>query len=418
MRSTGSTGWVMSPGRDTMSCTSPRLILATAALLVASHASAEKLNTLIPGLYGGDGITLAGASGGPFPSHAPHFLVDSTDNFNQLNEVISAQIGAIPFASSGAGFAFRYDDDLATFVQVAKSFGPVYAERADTIGAGRFNANLSFTGFKYDEYLGDDLDNFTVSTLHEAITIPPDDVRTSFELDTVDINMNLDVNINALVLAGTYGVTDKLDVGFLVPYADVDMRVVAQAEVVKAPENMIPADVHTFEGGPESPNDRASGHARGIGDVLLRAKYHWIKGDGHNLAAALQVKTATGDEEDFLGTGESTVRPLLIYSRTFGSFTPHINLGYEFNLDDSNQNSLEYAAGFDYGTERVTFAVSILGSREYDGDDIADTIVNGAAGVKWNPFGNYILTANVLVPLNDDGLRSDFISTVAFERNF
>lgn len=401
-----------------MICHGPRLLAAAAALLAASTASAEKLNTLIPGLYGGDGITLAGTEGGPFPSHAPHFLVETADSFNRLNDIISAQVGAIPFASAGAGFAFRYDEDLGTFVQVAESFGPVFAERADTIGKGRFNANLSYTAFKYDEFLGDDLDNLVVTTRHDPDIIPPFDERTSFELDTVDVHLNLDVNINALNFAGTYGVTDRLDVGFLVPIADVDVRIAAQAEVVKSPDNPIPVDVHTFEDGPESPTDSASGSAQGLGDVVLRAKYHWLEGETNNLAAALLVKTATGDEEDFLGTGDNTVRPFLIYSRTFGAFTPHLNLGYEFNLDDSDQNSVEYAAGFDVGAEKFTLAVSVLGSREYRGDGFADTIVNGALGVKWNPFGSYILTANVLTPLNDDGLRSDVISTIAFERNF
>lgn len=401
-----------------MICTVPRLLLAAAALLAASAAPAEKLNTLIPGLYGGDGITLAGAEGGPFPSHAPHFLVATADTFNRLNDIISAQVGAIPFASAGAGFAFRFDEDLGTFVQVTESFGPVYAERADTIGNGRFNVNLSFTAFKYDEFLGDDLDDLVVTTLHDPDIIPPFDERTSFELDTVDAHLNLDININALNFAGTYGVTDRLDVGFLVPVAEVDVRVGAHAEVVKSPDNPIPVDVHTFEGGPESPDDSASGSAQGLGDVVLRLKYHWLESETHNLAAALQVKTATGDEDDFLGTGQSTVRPFLIYSRSFGRLTPHVNLGYEFNVDDSDQNSLEYAAGFDVGAEGFTVALSVLGSRELGGDGFADTIVNGSLGVKWNPFGSYIVTANVLVPLNDDGLRSDAIGTLAFERNF
>lgn len=394
------------------------MIAAAAALLASSAATAEKLDTLIPGLYGGDGITLAGVDGGPFQSHAPHFTVGSADTFNRLNDSISAQIGAIPFASSGAGFAFRYDEDLGTFTQVATSFGPVFAERAETIGKGRFNANLSFTAFKYDEFLGDDLDQLVITTLHEPDTMPPFDVRTSFELDTVDVNLNLDINVNALVFAGTYGVTDRLDVGFLVPFADVDVRVASHAYVVKSPDNPIPVDIHSFEGGPELPDDRASGHATGLGDVVLRAKYHWLQSDTHNVAVAVQFKSATGDDEDFLGTGDNTVRPLLIYSRSFGSFTPHVNLGYEVNFDDSEQNSLEYAAGFDFGAEKFTLAMSVLGSREVNGDGLADTIVNSAIGVKWNPFGSYILTANVLIPLNDEGLRSDYIGTLAFERNF
>src|SRR5690606_20301311 len=154
-----------------------------------------------------------------------------------------------------------------------------------------------------------------------------------------------------------------------------------------------------------SPDDSARGSARGLGDILLRAKYHWLKSDQHNLAVALQLKSATGDEEDFLGTGEATVRPLLIYSRTFGSFTPHLNLGYEFNLDDSIQISLEYVASYDVGIVSLTFAVIMLGRRQPSGYGIRYTLVSAAASLKWNPFGNYIFTGNVLGPLNDDGLR-------------
>lgn len=396
----------------------PRFVLACIPLLLPGVSYPEKLNTLIPGLYGGDGITLAGAEGGPFPSHAPHFLIASADSFHALNNTIAAQVGAIPFASAASGFAFRYDDDLGTFVQVAESFGPIYAERAETIGAGRFNANLSFAQFQYSEFLGADLDHLVVSTLHEAETLDPDDVRTSFELDTVDITMDLDIRIKSLVFAGTYGITDRFDIGILVPFSRVEMNIDAHADVVKSPENLIPVDVHTFEGGPESPNDRANGSANGLGDIWLRAKYHWLESESNNLAAEIVVKTSTGDDSDFLGTGEATARPLLVYSRTFGSFTPHINLGYEFNFDDSKKNSLEYAAGFDYGSQLLTFAVSVLGSREMNGDGIADTIINGATGVKFNPFGNYIVTVNALFPLNDDGLRSDLIATVGIEKNF
>lgn len=395
--------------------------LATAAVavcLLSRAGSAADLDELIPGLYGGDGITLAGAEGGPFPSHAPHFLVESADTFNRLNDVISAQVGAIPYASAGGGFAFRYDESLGTFVQTAQSFGPVYAERADTIGKGRFNLNVSFTAFKYDEFQGTDLDHFVVEALHEPDTLPPDDERTSFELDKVLIDLNMDINVNALAITGTYGLTDRLDVGFLAPLAHLDMSIFSHASVLKSPQNMIPADIHTFEGGPESPNYRTHDSASGLGDIVLRAKYHWLQSETNNLAGALQVKLPTGDEHNFLGTGETTVRPFLVYSRSFGAFTPHVNFGCELNLDDSGQNSVEYAAGFDYGRKKLTLAMSVLGSREYDGDGIADTIVNAAVGLKWNPVQSLIVTSNLLMPLNDDGLRSKYVSTLAIERNF
>ena len=36
----------------------------------------------------------------------------------------------------------------------------------------------------------------------------------------------------------------------------------------------------------------------------------------------------------------------------------------------------------------------------------------------FNPFSNYIITANALFPLNDEGLRSDMMASLSIERNF
>ena len=84
---------------------------------------------------------------------------------------------------------------------------------------------------------------------------------------------------------------------------------------------------------------RPVGKATGFGDIVLRAKYLFLKDAAVDIAGAMLVKLATGDEEDFLGTGDTTVRPFLVLSRTFSDFlvrqldfTPHLNLGYEFNL--------------------------------------------------------------------------------------
>jgi hypothetical protein len=50
------------------------MALTLATLQPSTHASATDLMELIPGLYGGDGITLAPPTGN-FPSHETHFNV-------------------------------------------------------------------------------------------------------------------------------------------------------------------------------------------------------------------------------------------------------------------------------------------------------------------------------------------------------
>jgi hypothetical protein len=44
--------------------------------------------------------------------------------------------------------------------------------------------------------------------------------------------------------------------------------------------------------------------------------------------------------------------------------------------------------------------------------------VNSSIGIKYTPRDNVILMANLLVPLNDGGLRSDVIPTLGLEMYF
>jgi outer membrane putative beta-barrel porin/alpha-amylase len=95
--------------------------------------------------------------------------------------------------------------------------------------------------------------------------------------------------------------------------------------------------------GPHRPVAEKSGDATGIGDIVLRAKYHLYKGLVADIAGALLLKLPTGDEDNFLGMGTTTLRPFLIVSRTFFDvFTPHLNLGYEIDFDRGHQDALHY----------------------------------------------------------------------------
>jgi hypothetical protein len=394
-------------------------------LFSRSESAARKLVDLIPGLYGGNGISLAAPPpGSPFPTHEPHFTIASAAAINRLNEQIAAEIGVFPFSAAVGGFTFAFEPGLGTFVPTTETLGPLFAERAPTLGRGRLNVQASFTSFKYDEFNGESLDHLQVVTQHQPDVIPPNDSLELFELDTIRINMDLDIRVWILALAATYGLTDRLDVGLLVPIVHVSMDVKARAEVVPSPANRFPG-VHTFVGGPESPFDRARGEATGIGDIMLRAKYHLLKSQTVDLAGAVLVKLATGDEDNFLGTGDTTIRPFLVVSRTFAalfgsriSVTPHLNLGYEVNLDHDDRSALEYVVGFDVGTRRFVVVGEFLGSHQLHGDGIGDNILTASVGIKWNPWKRLLLAANVQFPLNNEGLRSHLIPTFGVEYSF
>ena len=109
--------------------------------------------------------------------------------------------------------------------------------------------------------------------------------------------------------------------------------------VVVSPGNTLFPNVHTFVGGPESPDDGTRTCVR-LGDVVLRAKYSLLKGDVIDVSGAFLTTLATGNHQDFLGSGATTLRPFLVLSRTlFDVLTPHLNIGYEFNLDRGHQSA-------------------------------------------------------------------------------
>ena len=94
--------------------------------------------------------------------------------------------------------------------------------------------------------------------------------------------------------------------------------------------------------------------------------------------------------------------------------TPHLNLGYEFDVNHYDRSALTYIAGFDAGGRRVTLASEFIGNHAQEGENRWDA----AVGVKWNVYKRLVLSGNVIFPLNDTGLRSDLITTLGVGISF
>ncbi|MBY0577985.1 MAG: transporter [Burkholderiales bacterium] len=396
------------------------------------HAMAG-LNSLLPSLYGGNGVYLWLVPGSAFP-HYGHFAADALMHFNMLNDSISSQMGAYPTSSGAGGFAFEYDEELGTYTKKTQSLGPIFAERANTLGKGKFNFNVSYSFFDFNSYNGTDLGSQQIVADHMPMfnangtplinTNPafgPVGQPYVFTLDKVLVNLNLRIHTQILNLGGTYGITDKLDVGALVPYVRIQESIYAHGIIQISPlNNGRFRTVHQWQpgatfnngiNGPYGPDSTASGSAAGLGDIMLHAKYQWLQSDTHNLAGALYVVLPTGDKSNFLGTGEAKVKPTVIYSRTyFETLTPHLNLGYNFDLSNATRNAVEYAAGFDFGASKtLTASADIIGRTEPRGDGTGEKI-DGSVGFKWISPAEYVYTVNTLLPLNHAGLRSNLIT--------
>jgi Putative MetA-pathway of phenol degradation len=234
------------------------------------------------------------------------------------------------------------------------------------------------------------------------------------------VDLDLTIREDVFALFATYGLTRNWDVGVVLPIVHLHLRADAQATIVR--NSPISQRVHNF--GPQSdpPRSTGGGDETGIGDIILRTKYNFLRDRPRwpDLALVGDIKLPTGDEDDLLGTGDTNLRALLVASRSFGWLTPHVNFGFEWTTAGSEQNNVRYVAGVDARVHpRLTVAVDVLGRWEPNGDGIGDQIVDLGLGAKWNIFQTFLLNAGVQFPLNrNEGLRANVIWTVGIENTF
>jgi hypothetical protein len=394
--------------------------LAASALLaglVAGAAQAQErgdLGSLISDLYGGDGFLLAAGSTNPAFSHVAHFRQQSSERLTDLNRVLSANIGSYSFNSAVSGVTFDFAQGAA--VRSALSLGPIIGERAPTIGRGRVNVSASYTTIDYTQLDGRNLSDLTIELSHQDIP----NVNLPFELDEIELRLNLNLKQEVLALAATYGVTERLDVGVLIPLINIKGSVYSQAFIIDNGGG----GIHQFDPAGESPIDSNTAEATGVGDILVRAKWRAfdrIGGTPFDAAVVGQIALPTGDKYDLLGTGSTSIYVGGAVSGEFGKITPHLNLGYELFTDEESTSGIERSNvrmlfGADINaTKNFSIASDIIARWEKDDDKFYDL----AIGAKWAPTDTTDFSFNTIFPLNRNaGLRADVIFSVGFEAAF
>ena len=406
-------------------------------------------------------VRLAGPGG---TQHGQHFTLANVETNQAIQLAFTTLIGSslsnFPLSSTVSGLTF----DFSTGVPVATttSLGPIFAERAQTIGRRRMNVGANVSIITYNRFRGVDTDDLEFSFAHQNVPAPGatdpgimGDNENEFDV----LNMDLDLEASAQIYAfyATYGVTDRVDVNLAVPiiHARIEAEETATFDSFTLAHNGTPN--HFFGTNSLSFNQTLINTATGVGDIALRGKYRFYSSPGFDAAVLGDIRLPTGDEDNFMGTGETNVRAQAILSWAAGSgFNPHVNTGFQFRGGDTEVPAYELIAGFDQKlTEHLTFAGDFLG--QYDlgtpdeditfpapvvvsGDlagqpnplgqtltkvidptsipDRSDNVNGAAFGIKWSPKANFLIIANGIVPLNDGGIRDSFTPTFGLEYNF
>lgn len=397
----------------TMGKAIPRLSAVAALLLLtpgAARAQAPPLVQLLPALVGG-----AAAS--------------------DFNQAVVSQLATFPLGSSAGGFTFTFDPTRQTFTRTSDSFGPSYAERAMTMGAGTFNLGVTYQRSTYDSVEGQDLHNGEIRFFVTDTPSPG---------DVVSAELAIDLTTDIFVGFMSFGLTDRLDVGTMVPFIRVGLDAAVSPTLVRDAAGTIPP-------GQGRPLDVVSreGSASGVGDIVVRTKYNFLQRTGGGLAAMLDVTLPTGDSTNLLGTGAVRGELLFVASTTLGRVAPHINAGYTVvgpsaNASIETDDEYHYVAGIEAeATNTLTVSLDFIartltnvgrlrlgetlvpGSSQGGGGDQSIGQLNrepgdlnlrtGAFGVKWNVGQTTLLSTSVLFPLSDAGLVDHLTWAIGFD---
>ncbi len=183
---------------------------------------------VLPNLFGPQGLTLANSPAFP---HYAHFIGSAQETLNQgVGTAIATQLAVLPIISPAAGFTFTYDKASGVFVRSTSSFGPIYTERADTIGRGKISFGLSYQRFRFGSLDGINMHNIPAVFTHVPGT-GPDGADEPYEADVIRTSNNLDLNMDQTMLYGTVGLTSRLDVSIAVPLVSVRFGATSDATI-------------------------------------------------------------------------------------------------------------------------------------------------------------------------------------------
>jgi hypothetical protein len=450
----------------------------------------DKLICLLPQVYGTNGLILTNSA----TQFQTNFL---TNSLRPLNSALARQSALLPLPSPSSGLSFTWDPAQRVFLSSSASYGPIFGERAQTIGKHRV-----FLGAGYQYFSFSTLDGISLKRLPEVFTQPDvtidfgpsigtqtcstssDDTSTGFcsvIRDVITADNRLDLKIHQWATSITYGLTNSIDISAVIPIENVRMGIISSTTIV----NNSNSDAHIF---PETSTCKFPCRTQvfsdfrtvsGIGDIVLQAKVTAWRGEKAALAVGADVRFPTGDARNFIGAGAYGVKPFVAWSYQSRVISPHVLVGYEANgssliagditagTKEKLSSQFTYAGGVEIWThERLTIAVDVVGQQVFEGrrtsltsftelgactqdfgscakpfnapnkdDDLAQStetfnLTNMSFGVKVRPFrskqalaenqifSTFLITANVLIKMNDGGLRASAVPLVGVSYTF
>jgi len=353
--------------------------------------------------------------------------------FNFFNEAFGTQIAQLPLATPASGFLFTFDKARGVYRDSQESFGPLVAERVETIG--RHKGYLAFT---YQRFTFSEIDGNSLKDLPLLFTFS-DSQGPQVVTST---HNRVDAKVDQFVIFGTFGLTRHVDVSLAVPFEKVSMGASASG-----------TEYSTNSAAQASFTEFIAGSASGPGDLVISAKGTLMQHERLGMAWGAEVRLPTGDAQNFLGSGAYGIKPYFVVASR-GKIAPHLNVGYQWNSHSilaTNQSgeqalprALNYALGADMGvTKRLTVVADWTGEVFFNAPQVSSprslsemvngisrpfpsvVLVNGnyqvnsiAIGAKANPAKHLLISGNITVRTGGGGLKATIVPLVGISYSF
>ena len=445
-------------------------------------------------------------------THTAHFspLTNELNNpvvgiVQGFNGQMATQFSTFPLGSSTGGLTYVFDASVGTFQRGSTSFGPMFGERALTIGRRKLSAGFNYQHTSYNTFEGRNLNDGSIKFYlrHQdcctgsptsPLIFQPNGTRLNppFEGDIIEAALSLKATTDTTAVFANYGVTDHWDIGLAVPFVRVNLDASVRARILRlvtggceldpnctltAEDRRSALNVHTFElNKPDATlTVHRTGHASGLGDIVLRTKYHFLRRESGGLAAAVDLRLPTGDKNKLLGAGGVQGKFLLVASNERGRFGQHVNFGYTAaegrvagtlaGLTSAPlPDEINYSGGVEFvASPRFTLIGDLVGrtlrgagrldlaSKTFEYNDPGPsftsmpgpgcggfpgflcrsvsfdefnprpgnlTLLLGTGGVKYNLGGSLLVSGSVLFPLTNTGLRSRMTTVIGLDYAF
>src|SRR5881296_3843824 len=152
------------------------LVLVTSSL--AAQGLRDKISELFIFTAGKDPLFLGGTADPSNPAtiqlHANHFIpsarAENGSLISFIGNAISGNVANIPVSATSGGSTFRFEGGVP--VRTSVSPGPVFAERAQTLGRGRVFVGVNVNRLHFETLRGVSLSGIEMTFTHVNVTGP------------------------------------------------------------------------------------------------------------------------------------------------------------------------------------------------------------------------------------------------------